>query len=93
MFDDRKESLFERIFKTADIYGKGVEFTIDGKKTFKTAFGGIMTLATFVLLGFYLAYKIVQLADRDYILTNAEETEDLQDNVRNVPYNMTTDNF
>ena len=77
MFDDRKETFFERVFKIADIYGKPVEFTIDGQKTFKTAFGGLMTIGTFVLLGFYFAWKIIQLADREYILTNAEETEDL----------------
>jgi hypothetical protein len=71
------QTFFEKYMKIVDIYGKPIEFTIGGATTFKTAFGGIMTLATFAVLGVYFVYKCIGLADRTFVLTNAMESEDL----------------
>lgn len=80
MFDPSKETFIEKFFKIFDIFGRPIEFTIHGQRTFKTPLGGISALGVFTILGIYLVYKIIGLTEREYDLTNALNTEDLQIN-------------
>ena len=55
-----KEKLFKTIrrrWKSFDIYGKQVEFTYKGKKTYQTSIGALFSVATRIIMCVLAAYE------------------------------------
>ena len=48
---------FAAYFKRLDLYGKGVNFTFDGRSSYQSVCGAILTIVVFTLALFQLSEK------------------------------------
>jgi hypothetical protein len=65
-----------RLLSLIDIYGRPVRLTLNGFDTYKTPFGGMMTILSIILLGTYFLTQFVILADSKSNLRLVELEDD-----------------
>ncbi len=61
-------SKFSSLLQKCDIYGAPVTLTYQKNSTFKSSFGGLLTIASITFVGIYFLLLLVEVLDRSKVI-------------------------
>ena len=88
-----KSYLYDFI-KNRDKFGRRITLTHDGKASFTTAFGGIITMLIYILITGVSIFSFIRMIERSSIQTNQTRSFiNLYDKDANLEYNLSESNL